>query len=150
MSWQSIDIKNKIVKILEELKISYQEERDCSLIQMTPNSEYDFGTTVDIFIWYTYPHLAIRIPNPVSNDKRLQLFEFMNMLNRDTQFSTVLLQNNPEQENLTLSLNTGSIERIPSSIKDTLKFIGKVERALDMIANGNNPHAVYLVCEFED
>lgn len=150
MAWQDIEVKNNITKLLSNLNINYTEDRECSVVQVTPNSKYDFNTVMAVFIWKTFPNITITLDNKVQSDNRLELLELLNMLNRETLFSVFLEKNTKGDEVLKVLTTVNSVSKLPSYSRIALDFISKLERALDLLMNGNNAHAVYLVCEFDD
>ena len=150
MSWQNIEVKDQIVKNLDNLNVSHKEDRDCSVIQVTSESKYNFDTIMNIFIWKTFPNISIKLINKVPTERRLELLEFLNMLNRDTMYTAYLEKENLETEVLKLSLTLNNVNHLPSYTRTSLEFINKLERAMDLLIAGNDPHAVYLVCEFDD
>lgn len=150
MAWQDIEVKNNITKLLSNLNINYTEDRECSVVQVTPNSKYDFNTVMAVFIWKTFTNITITLDNKVQSDNRLELLELLNMLNRETLFSVFLEKNTKGDEVLKVSTTVNSVSKLPSYSRIALDFIYKLERALDLLMNGNNAHAVYLVCEFDD
>lgn len=149
MAWNNKLLHTELKRVLDKIDLIYDEKEENSHVILDLELKEHEYSTLSIFIDEETADLGVCFAVDMNDTNRLNMLDFINLLNSGTYFKVSICKGRDEDNIFTLQLVRSTVRTLENDIMYLLTTLIKCDKALKSVEFNRNPEAVYEKYEFK-